>query len=230
MDTSRRDFLDSLAAGGAAIGGLALLSSLLPAEAAAASALSVGARSAEWDTRWTERLDGRIRTVFDVPEVESAYGVWRATIWARQYEATLGIPARDLSTALVLRHNAIVLAMQQSFWDNYGVAGVAKATHPLTLEPTQRNPALLGALDGVPDPYAQFSLTAFLARGGTALACDLALRDMVALVVTVDGVSAELARERAIAGMVPGVILQPSGVFAVLYAQQATQALYIRAS
>lgn len=72
--------------------------------------------------RWTERLIGRIRTGFDVPEVESAYGVWRATIWARQYEATLGIPARELSTALVIRLNAIVLAMQQSFWDKYGVA------------------------------------------------------------------------------------------------------------
>lgn len=230
METSRRDFLDRLVTGGAAFGGLAALGTLLPAEAAAGDADLAGAPSAEWDTGWTDRLTGRIRTCFDVPEVESGYGVWRASIWARQYEATLGIPARELSTALVLRHNAIVLAMQQSFWDAYGLADVSKATHPLTGEATRRNPALLGAADGVGDPYAQFSLTAFLARGGVALACDLALQDMVALVEKVDGASPTLARERALAGLVPGVILQPSGVFAVLYAQQIKQALYIRAS
>jgi hypothetical protein len=230
MSTTRRAFIDRLATGGAAFGGLALLGSVLPSDIAAATAESRHVAQGEWDTRWTERLTGRIRTCFDVPEVESGYGVWRATIWARQYEATLGIPARELSTALVLRHNAIVLAMQQSFWDRYGVADVAKATHPLTGEATRRNPALLGAADGVGDPYAQFSLPAFLSRGGVALACDLALQDMVALVAKVDGVSPTVARERAIAGLVPGVILQPSGVFAVLYAQQTKQALYIRAS
>lgn len=230
MTTSRRAFLDRLAVGSAALGGLAVLGSVLPSDLAAAVPDHPVRSTDDWDLRWTDRLGGRIRTCFDVPEVESAYGVWRASIWARQYEATLGIPARDLSTALVLRHNAIVLAMQQSFWDKYGVAAVAKATHPLSGEPTQRNPALLGVADGVADPYAQFSLTAFLARGGVALACDLALQDMVALVAKADGVSAAVARERAIAALVPGVILQPSGVFAVLYAQQMRQALYIRAS
>ncbi len=230
MTTTRRAFVDRLAAGAAALGGLAMLGPVLPADLAAASPAGDASRSTDWDTRWTERLTGRIRTCFDVPEVESAYGVWRATIWARQYEATLGIPARELSTVLVLRHNAIVLAMQQAFWDRYGLADVAKATHPLTGEPVRRNPALLGAADGVEAPYAGFALTAFLERGGVALACDLALQDLIALVSKADGVSAEVARERAIAGLVPGVILQPSGVFAVLYAQQAAQALYIRAS
>lgn len=63
-----------------------------------------------------------------------------------------------------------------------------------------------------------------------ALACDLALQDMIGLVAKVDGVAADVARERAIAGLVPGVILLPSGVFEVVYAQQVKQALYIRAS
>lgn len=228
MTATRRAFLDRLATGSVALGGLSLLGGLFPAEAEAG--VLAPSANADWDTRWTERLTGRVRTCFDVPEVESAYGVWRATIWARQYEATLGIPQRELSTALVLRHNAIVLAMTQAFWDKYGVADVAKATHPLTEQPTRRNPALLDASDGVGEPYASFALPAFIARGGVALACDLALQQMVGLVAQVDRVTPEVARERALAGMVPGVILQPSGVFAVLHAQQQRQTLYIRAS
>lgn len=228
--TTRRHFIDRLATGSLALGGLALASSVAPDIAHAAAAIRPRQGQGGWDTSWTDKLTGRVRTVFDVPEIESAYGVWRASIWARQYEAVLGVPAAQLSTALVLRHNAIVLAMTQEFWDKYGVAAQAKATHPLTGEPATHNPALLGAAQGVGDPYAQFSLTAYLARGGVALACDLALQDMVALVAAKDGVSAEVARTRALAGLVPGVILQPSGVFAVLRAQETKQALYIRAS
>lgn len=225
MTTNRRHFLDQLALGSLAVGGAALGLSSLARQLHAAEH-----SSSDWDTRWTDRLRGRVKTVFDVPEVESGYGVWRASIWARQFEAELGIRASELSTALVLRHNAIVLAMQQSFWDRYGLAEISKATHPLTNEPTKQNPALLSAADGVPAPYDSFALAPFMSRGNVVLACDLALRDLVAVVAKVDGVNEATARERAVAGMVPGVVLQPSGVFAVLLAQQASQALYIRAS
>jgi hypothetical protein len=226
--TTRREFIDRLALGAAAIGGLplALGSTATALEAAAPRA---GAPSTSWDVTWTRRLTGKHRVVFDVPEVESGYGVWRASIWARQYQDVLGIPARELSAAVVLRHNAIVLAMTQEFWDRYGLGKRKSVTHPLTLEPTDRNPVLLGAKDGVPAPYDSFALDRFLERGGVALACDLALRDCVQLVQDAEKVSPEAARERALAMMVPGVILQPSGVFAAIHAQDAG-CTYLRAS
>ena len=228
MTTDRRQFLDRLATGAVAVGGVAMGLAALPRDLSAAHTPNV--HSSEWDVRWPSRLTGRARAVFDVPEVESGYGVWRASLWARQFEAEVGIPASQLSTALVLRHNAIVLAMQQSFWGRYGLLEISKATHPLTGEPSKRNPALLGAADGMPAPYDSFALEPFMARGGVILACDLALRDLVAVVARVDGVNAATASERAVAGLVPGVILQPSGVFAVLLAQHEKQTMYIRAS
>jgi hypothetical protein len=167
--------------------------------------------------------------VFDVPEIESGYGVWRATLWARQYQQVLGIPARDLSTALVIRHNAIILAMQQGFWDRYGIGKAKGVLHPLTEEPTDRNPALMGTSDGVPEPQASFALDRFIAAGGIALACDLALQDLVAVIQRTDKIPEAQARTQARNWLVPGVILQPSGIFAVLRAQQAG-ALYVRAS
>lgn len=223
MTSSRRQFLDSLALGATALATMPAALAAMPAD------IRLSVEQGAWDTRWTEKLTGKVRTVFDVPEIESGYGVWRATIWARQYEAVLGIPARDLSTALVLRHNAIILAMQQAFWDKYGIGKAKGVTHPLTGEPTDRNPAMLGAADGLPEPMQGFALSAFIARGGVALACDLALQDMVGIIQSTDKVSEAVAKEQAKNWLVPGVILQPSGVFAVLRAQQA-QALYIRAS
>jgi hypothetical protein len=236
MNATRRDFLDRLAVGAVALGGLPPALGLaarslgaLPTATSAMSATPAANRPSEWDVSWTARLDGKHRVVFDVPEVESGYGVWRASIWARQYQDVLGVPAGALSAAVVLRHNGIVLAMQQAFWDEYGIGKAKNVTHPITLEPTGRNPALLSESDGVPEPFAGFTLGRLLARGGVVLACNLALQDCIQLIKARHGLSDEAARKRALALMVPGVILQPSGVFAVVRAQEAG-CHYVRAS
>lgn len=129
---------------------------------------------------WTRKLTTKHRVVFDVPEIENGYGVWRASLWQQEYQQTLGVPPSDTTTVLVLRHNAIVLAMTQAFWDKYQIGK---------------------------------------ARGGIALACSRAFGDLVALVAREDKVSETEAEQRARSMLVPGVIMQPSGVFAALYAQ-----------
>lgn len=241
MSTTRRQFLDSLASGAATlgvttlgvttVGATAALPSILramPTEFAASGAS--GAKQPAWETRWTERLTGRVRAVFDVPEIESGYGVWRASVWARQFQDVFGVPASDLSTALVIRHNAIILAMQQAFWDTYGIGKRNSVTHPATLEPTDRNPALMGPGDGIEGLQVDFALGPFMQRGGVVLACNAALQDLVPMVQQADKVAEDEARARVLRGLVPGVILQPSGVFAVMHAQHQAKALYIRAS
>ncbi|MBX3133350.1 MAG: hypothetical protein KF689_08200 [Gemmatimonadaceae bacterium] len=231
MQTDRRQFLGKVASGAMAVGGVGLGLAAMPDTLGAAMPLAADAsRDATWDMQWAARLSGRVRTVFDVPEVESGYGVWRASIWEGQYSQLMGIPAAEFSTALVLRHNAIVLAMRQSAWDRYGLAELSKATHPVDDKPTTRNPALLGVQDGLGEPHVSFALPEFMRRGGVVLACDLALSVIAGHMAGVDGVPPAEAKDRAIAALVPGVVLQPSGVLAVLHAQRAAGALYIRAS
>jgi hypothetical protein len=231
MPTSRREFVEKMTVGAAMFGALPLPLSLSISgnEMNAANGRS-SSSSPDWDLTWVNKLTGKHKAVFDVPEVESGYGVWRATVWTNQYQSVLNVPVSELSPVVVLRHNGIVLAMQQSFWDKYGIGKAKNVTHPITLQPTDRNPALLsskrGEIDATFDPMA---LDKFIGRGGVALACDLALQDCIELIKSKDGVTADVARQRAIAAMVPGVILQPSGVFAALRAQEAGCS-YLRAS
>lgn len=225
MSTTRRQFLDRLALGAAA-GALPLALGPLASTLDAAVPTPSGAPGDKWDVTWTRRLTGKHRVVFDVPEIESGYGVWRATIWASQYQEVLGVPPRELSAALVLRHNGVALAMQPEFWAQYGIGKALKATHPLTQEPTDANPALS---TGIPAPYDAMGLDRYLARGGVALACSLALEDYVPRIAAQEKVSVDAARARARALLLPGVILQPSGVFAVVHAQDAG-CRYVRAS
>ena len=55
-----------------------------------------------------------------------------------------------------------------------------KVIHPLTQEPTDRNPVLLSSKrNEVPTDLDAVALDQFIARGGVALACNLAFEDMV---------------------------------------------------
>ncbi|HVD60430.1 MAG TPA: hypothetical protein VNC11_06120 [Gemmatimonadaceae bacterium] len=224
MSLSRRDFLGSTAANAAAFAVLpgALLSSL-PHE------LGDVVESDDWNLTWPSRLSGKYRAVFDCTEPESGYGVWRARSWTRQNMEVFKVPAAQVTPAIVLRHNAIILAMQQAFWDKYDIGKKKNVTHPLSGERTRKNPALLDEKDGLEDPYSSAGLRKQLDRGTVVLACNLALQDCIDLIKSTDKVSDEVARKQAIAFLVPGVILQPSGVFAASLAQQAGAA-YIKAS
>ena len=227
MDTTRRDFLGKVAVNAAVLGAMPLSFDF------GSTAVAGAASSAQekWDVSWVNRITGNHKAIFDVPEVESGYGVWRATIWGKQYQDVLGVSPKDMSAVVVLRHNGIVLAMKQSFWDKYGIGKSKNVTHPLTYKPTDKNPAMLSSSssDDFPAAYDPMSLDKFISRGGIALACNLALADCVDLIKTKENVSDGEARKQAIAYMVPGVILQPSGVFAAIRAQEAG-AMYLRAS
>lgn len=218
MSTSRRGFVRNLATGVAGI-------SLLDAVPSDLKAQPSGA----WDTSWAARIKGKHKAVFDCTEPESGYGVWRANAWFGQYMDVLKVAAADLSPVLVLRHNAIVLALQHAFIKKYALGKKFGVTHPLTSAAIEQNPALLDEKDGIPAPFNASGLHKQLARGVITLACNLALQDVVDAVAAADKVNDAEARKRALAGLVPGVIMQPSGVFAVVRAQEAGCA-YVKAS
>jgi hypothetical protein len=221
----RRAFLERLGAG-AMLAAFPLstggLTEFLPA---------VGSEARDaWDLGWVGHVTGKHRAVFDVPAIDSGYGVWRATVWQQQYADVLKARPKDCSAVLVLRARGIALAMQQAFWDEYALGTENAVKHPVTEQPTDRNPALLSsARNEQPAMFDDFALDKFIARGGIALACDLAFAEMVALVAKKHGGSEDAARKTAIAMLVPGFVLQPSGVFAAIHAQDVG-CKYIRAS
>src|SRR5262245_27785235 len=111
MSTDRRSFLERMAMGAIAI---PAMDALRPASTRFDTVPAV----ADWDLSWTGKLKSPNRAIFDVPEVEQGYGVWRAIGTRRQYQDVLKKP---LDMVLVLRHNGIALAMNQAFWEKYNV-------------------------------------------------------------------------------------------------------------
>lgn len=224
MSTNRRHFLGAAAANAAAI---AVLPRTIFAEFPRDHAVDV--QSDEWDLSWTSKLSGKYRAVFDCAEPESGFGVWRAAAWAGQTMSVLKAAPAEVTPAIVLRHRAIILAMQQAYWDKYGIGAAKNVTDPMTEQPTKKNPVLLDEHDGLTEPFSNAGLHKQLGRGVVVLACNLALQDCIETIKNADKVSEDVARQRAIAYLVPGVILQPSGVFAAIRAQEAG-AVYLKSS
>jgi hypothetical protein len=220
MTSDRRQFLEQMTLGAAAIAALDLATPApLPAQAAG-----------HWDLSWTGRIRGKRRAVFDVPEIEDGFGVWRAIIWKKQYSQMFNFPESALSMVLILRHNAIELAMNQDYWDRYDIGPDKGVKDPVTGEPTKRNPVIerTGA-HALPEQFGDFTLESFLEGGGIVLGCALAFNDEVDRIAEKDKVDMQEAERRARSMLVKGVIMQPSGVFAATLAQEYG-CRYVRAS
>jgi hypothetical protein len=224
MTTPRRDFLQHIALG-------SLSATLIPITAQAAWAERAGAASTESggtqnvDLSWTRRLTGKYKAVYDSPDIGGGLGVLRAGIVSAQYMSAFNVPASALSPVIVLRHDGIVLAMQQEFWDRYKIGEKYKVTHPWSGAPLTRSPALLRAGDGLPAGLENHALDRQLARGVIVLA----FQDVVDTIAAADTLSADAAAAKARSLMLPGIIMQPSGVFATSVAQDHG-CVYVRAT
>jgi hypothetical protein len=225
MEATRREFLGKVTAGAAVYSAMPLALALT-----ACAAEGSNQAAGDFDLSWPGKLTGKHKAVFDMAEIESGYGLWRGNAWAGQVQQYLAAAPTDVSLVTVLRHNAIYLAMDQAFWEKYGVGKAQSVTHPMTQQPTDKNPVLLGAADGVPAPFDAAALPAQQAKGVVYLACNLAFNlDVVPLVERTDKVSTEEAAKVAKSHILPGVLLQPSGVFAATRAQEAG-CTYVKAS
>ena len=228
MSTNRRAFLHRAVLGAASLGALPAALSASPASPASAhGAVPVGRdvpdltlADPEWDVSWTKKVTGKHKALFDVPEISGGAGVFRAGLWARQYADVFKLPLSDLSSVIVIRHNAICLAMNPAFWDEYKV-GKRNKVKDGDGKKTTKNPVLAVLEPGKePKGFEVYMLEQQLARGVTVLACNLAFGDCVAVVMQQDNIKQPEARAKAISMLVPGVILQPSGIFGVVLAQQ----------
>jgi hypothetical protein len=228
MSHPRRDFLKQAGIGAAALAALPRPAFASDAGARGSSAqellsaaCALDEQQAEpWDTSWRHKITGKHKAMFDVPEVEGGVGVMRAGIWQRQYTEVLKTQPADLSTVIVIRHAGIFLAMSQEFWSTYEV-GKARKLKGDDGKPMRFNPVLPEPGKDVPAGAAGLMLDSLIANGAIALGCGLAFRGVVSLVQKQDKLDAAAARKKAMAMLVPGVIMQPSGIFADVMAQEA---------
>ena len=213
MSQDRREFLGTLMAAGLAPG---VMGSTLSGDRP-----NGAVQSAPFDLTWPNKITGKYRAVFDSVEISMGLGLIRALIWIKDYADMYGAKPAEMSPVVVLRHNAIWQIMNDEFWAHHGIGKLTGIADPATRAPITRNPVMGANPFGLPAALADDSLRRVMAAG-TVLACNLAFTlDVVEKIKQDEKLDDAKAREMAIRHIVPGVLLQPSGVFAALRAQEA---------
>jgi hypothetical protein len=173
-----------------------------------------------WDMSWTARVTGRYKAVFDSPEAHSGAALFRAVSWREQYKEVYNAEPGDTSAIVVLRHLGFYLALNDEYWSRFDVGKELKERDEKGKKWATVNP--LGATAAAASPQsAKYSIPSFIAAGGIVLVCGWSFGGAVARVMKEEKLEREAARARAKELLIPGVILQPNGIFAALRAQEA---------
>jgi hypothetical protein len=224
MSTNRRRFLGWL--GGASLLGVTGTPSLAgasvsrPSEASGARDDHAPAIAETWDMSWTARVTGKYKAVFDSPEISDGAALVRAVAWCDQYKEVYGAERAEMSPVLVLRHSAIDLVMQDAHWARFQVGKENKLRDAKGKKWTMVNPVSAASAGSAP-AATKYKLETFIASGGIVLACGWAFRFVSSRYRTADKLDAAAALARAKEELIPGIILQPNGIFAALRAQEA---------
>jgi len=173
-----------------------------------------------WDMSWTARVTGKYRAIFDSPEIGEGGALVRAVAWCDMYKEVYGSERSEMSPVVVIRHAAIDLIMSDAYWATYEVGKENKLRNEQGKKWATHNP--LSAESKPEDEKARkYTLQSFIASGGVVLGCGWAFRFAASRIAKRDKLEAAEARKRAVELMIPGVILQPNGIFACLRAQEA---------
>jgi intracellular sulfur oxidation DsrE/DsrF family protein len=224
----RREFIGQLATVAAALaatacvsGGGTLAAGAVPAPAGALPKLPDVAPLApiEFDDAWTSRLSGKYRAVFDSPDIEDGTAVFNAYAYMKGFKDMYKLADTDVNAVVVIRHRAIPMALDDEMWSRYKLGEYAKITEFGSEKWATRNP-FLNALPG-DEEDAEYAISALTKRGVVFLACAMATQGMASILAKRSGDKSAAMFDELRRHLIPGLALQPSGIFAVMRAQAA---------
>lgn len=201
--TPRRSFLGRIAMAAAAMG----LGGSVPATLAGEQPRPQSSGTDPELDSWFGKITGKHRQVFDAPA--AAGGV--SAIWPRVYLLTMGAtyPNEPGTAVVILRHEAIPLAMNDSLWAKYKFGemfnvkpgGTAATANPYAV------------ITGLPIPG--LGISELLKSGVLVGVCNAALTVYSGAAAKQMTMDAAAVKKEWIAGLYPGVQVVPSGVMAV---------------
>ncbi len=215
--THRRGFLGTLAAGAAAMG----IATLAAPLALSAETTNFPATMDDSDA-WFNKVSGKHRIVFDATGPHEIFPF----AWPRVYLMTnekTGTPEKDSTAVVILRHGAIPYAMETSLWAKYKFGEVFKVDDPVTKAPSVRNAFWKPGPDDFKVPglgSVPIGINQLQDSGVMFCVCNVALTVYSAALAQGMNLDASTVYKEFVAGVLPGIQIVPSGVWAVGRAQE----------
>ncbi|HLG38749.1 MAG TPA: twin-arginine translocation signal domain-containing protein [Chitinophagaceae bacterium] len=216
-NTDRRGFLGTITTGAATLG-LATLFQPLQANAG-----DIPGFNPEDPDAWFKKIKGKKHSiVFDVTQPHEVFPFAWPRVFLMTNEKT-GTVAKDCGVVVVLRHSAIGYAMEDRLWTKYNLGEVFKVDDAETKKPATRNPFW----QPKPGTYkfpgigeVQIGINELQSSGVMFCVCNAALTVYSGAIADGMKMSAEDIYKDWVSGLLPGIQMVPSGVWAVGRAQE----------
>jgi len=212
----RRTFLKQVATG-AAVLGTGILAS--PFSLAAETPSASGESDAD---EWFKQIKGVHKMAFDVPAPNGLMPF----AWPRVFmltNAATGTPEKDCGVVVILRHNAIPYALNNQLWEKYKFGEMFKIMEEDGKTPATQNPFWQPAPGTYKVPGigpVQIGINELQDSGVKFCVCAMAISVFSAMAAMNDNQDAAAVKNEWMAGVLPGIQLMPSGVWAVGRAQE----------
>jgi hypothetical protein len=166
--------------------------------------------------------------VFDMAEFNDGEALDHAALWLEGLHAALGATPADAQAVIVIRHAAVPGAFNDSMWSKYEIGKLRKVKdestgqwavrNPFASEPPPKGdrPARPSSADR---PGTDFGW--FAQYGHILLACNVATLGMSSIIAKKVKGDQRAIYDELKSNLIPGVILQPSGIYGVHRAQEA---------
>lgn len=216
QSTGRRGFIGSLAAGAATLGIAGLAA---PLQTFAEKPAPIGTM-ADPDA-WFNQVKGKHKIVYDSPHPNGIF----AFAWPRVFlltNAATGTPEKDCGVVVVLRHDSIPFAMEDRLWEKYNF-GTTFKVNDAAGKPQTKNPFWKPAAGTYKVPgfgVIEIGINELQASGVMFCVCDAALTVYSAALAQGMGKDAAEVKKDWVSGVLPGIQIVPSGVWALGRAQE----------
>jgi hypothetical protein len=182
-----------------------------------------------WDDSWFSRLTAKHKAVFDSPAIDDGLAVSQAAGYVRGMRDAAAAGMDDVQAVVVMRHAGIPMVFNDAMWAKYEIGKQGKVKDSSTDKWATRNPFFASAPPKADAPARsaptnarpQATLSWLGSNGHILLGCDLATRGYAGQIAERTKGQMQAIYEELKANLVPGVILQPTGVYAVHRAQEA---------
>jgi hypothetical protein len=193
--------------------GMATAMAAIGVGAALPASIAVAADGQSTDfTRWLDTINGKHRVVLDMREHNDGMALAWAWVYFLTASQAYGVPENEVGVVLVMRHNAIPVALDDSAWQKYNLGEMFKITDPDTGKPAVQNPFYL-TMNGegfIPE----MALQKLIDRGVNVGACDMAIDFYSSVVAQQMDIPHEDVKADWNQALLRGISHMPSGLVA----------------
>jgi len=213
----RRDFIGQL-------GAIAMVATVPGAREIDATRRLVA--SPAWDMSWVERVTAApYKVAIDTTKIEGD-GLYVALDILDTFHEVYGGGNEPMQVVVVLRHFAAAMAQRDAMWERYGIGEERNVTDPESKAPAKKNPFLRPSPNAKESWELNSKIEPLVARGVIFLVCNRATMGLASSLAKRVNKPVDEVKEDLRTNVVPGAILMPNGIFALIRAQNAGCAFF----